>query len=65
MKTGIIWPGVAGGGGLVYSSAPPPGRTGIIWPGVAGGGGRIPSTSAPLAGFGGCGGPGPGALIGL
>lgn len=62
---GIIWPGVAGGGGYVPSSAAPAGGFGVIWPGVAGGGGRIPSTAAPLAGFGGAGGPGPGALIGL
>ena len=58
-----IVPGVAGGGGAVPSHA-----VGVFRPiaaGVAGGGGRVPSTGEVTQGFGGCGGPGPGALIGL
>lgn len=54
--------GQAGGGGMV-----PPvwGSFRPVLAGVAGGGGRVPSSAAPLQGLGGCGGPGPGALIGL
>lgn len=51
------------GGGSVQSR--PTGRFRPIAPGVAGGGGRVPSTGQVLQGLGGCGGPGPGALIGL
>ena len=61
---GAIVPGTPGGGGFV-NSATTPGWRGAILPGMAGGGGRIPSSAAPLAGLQGCGGPGPGALIGL
>jgi hypothetical protein len=59
-----IVPGVAGGGGAV-PSALAPGTFAPIVAGVAGGGGRVPSSAEPVQGLGGCGGPGPGALIGL
>ena len=59
-----IAPGVHGGGGSVPSAFRPGGFRPIV-PGAAGGGGRVPSGAEALQGFGGCGGCGPGALIGL
>ena len=60
----IVPPPPGGGGGYVY------GQIGFgfsvaIRPGVGGGGGRVPSKEPPLSGYNGCGGPGPGAYIGL
>ena len=57
---------VGGGGGYEDGSlgqAPPL----VLLPGaeVGGGGGHVPSREAPLTGYQGCGGPGPGAYIGL
>jgi hypothetical protein len=53
------------GGGLEISRL----RRGLVRPMVAGpfatGGGLVPSTAEALTGYGGCSGPGPGALIGL
>jgi hypothetical protein len=53
------------GGGFEPSQLDPQGAVAVIGPGRAGGGGRVPSTAALLQGYGGCGGPGPGALIGI
>ena len=58
-----ISPVLHAGGGSVQSR--PTGVFRPIAPGVAGGGGRVPSTGQPQQGLGGCGGPGPGAMIGL
>ena len=60
----VIGPGQAGGGGLVPSYGRP-GPFACICPGSAGGGGQQQSAADLLTGYGGCGGPGPGALIGL
>ena len=58
-------PSVGDGGGGYEPSKLDPGLTLAIGPGLAGGGGHVPSTAALLQGYGGCGGPGPGAHIGL
>jgi hypothetical protein len=53
------------GGGLEVSRLRQ-GQTRPIQAGATGGGGgRVQSTAEPLTGFGGVGGPGPGAMIGL
>jgi hypothetical protein len=52
------------GGGLEISRLRP-GQIRPLTVYVGGGGGRVQSTAEPLAGFGGAGGPGPGAMIGL
>jgi hypothetical protein len=53
------------GGGLEISRLRP-GQIRPIAAGLTGGGGgRVQSTAEPLTGFGGSGGPGPGALIGI
>lgn len=62
-RYGAISPIAHAGGGSVQSR--PTGRFAPITPGVAGGGGRVPSTGQVCQGYGGCGGPGPGAMIGL
>ena len=58
--------GNAGGGGGNVPSRLRRGRVADIRPSNhATGGGTIPSTASPLVGYGGVGGPGPGALIGV
>lgn len=57
-------PGSPGGGGY-QNGVPPLGAVLAMVPGSSGGGGLVQSSGAPLAGYGGCGGPGPGALIGI
>ena len=61
--TGIL-PGSAGGGGLATGQLGTASPAGIL-PGSAGGGGHVPTREAVLGGYGGCGGPGPGALYGI
>jgi hypothetical protein len=63
-----LLPGAQAGGGGGYDNSWP-GRASArpLLPGaqVGGGGGHVPSAAQPLAGYGGCGGPGPGAYIGI
>ena len=63
-RYGAIAAGCTGGGGEMPSRFAP----GLVRPIAAwsaGGGGRVASSAEPLQGLGGCGGPGPGAMIGL
>jgi hypothetical protein len=53
------------GGGLEISRLRPGAVRAIAAGPVGGGGGRVPSSAEPLTGYGGVGGPGPGAMIGL
>ena len=56
--------GNGSGGGLAYGQLGSAAPLGIL-PGSAGGGGHVPGDEAVLSGYGGCGGPGPGALYGI